>query len=149
MSQMIAILEQLQPWMWFVAALVLIGLEITAPGLFMLWLGLAAGLTGVVGSLLDVSWQAQMILFAISAVVLVVIGRNVMRRQKPTDAPFLNQRGEALVGRELTLIEAISGGFGRVRIDDTVWRVSGNDTAMGAKVKVTGLDGSTLRVIAL
>jgi inner membrane protein len=136
-----------QPWMWFVAALALIGIEILAPGLFMLWLGLAAGLLGVIVYLYPLSWPAQGAIFAISALIFVLIGREVMRRRKPpADAPFLNQRGDALIGHQFELADPIENGFGRVRIDDTVWRVSGLPAKKGARVRVTGIDGSTLKV---
>ncbi|MES2030063.1 MAG: NfeD family protein, partial [Pseudomonadota bacterium] len=35
---------------------------------------------------------------------------------------------------------------GIVRIDDTVWRVSGPDTAAGTKVKIVKADGASLTV---
>jgi inner membrane protein len=136
-----------QPWMWFVAALVLIGVEILAPGLFMLWLGLAAGLVGLLVTLTPLSWPVQGVIFAVSAIVFVFIGRAIMRRQKPaTGAAYLNQRGDALVGREFALTEAIVNGFGQIRVDDTVWRVSGDALAQGSRVRVTGVEGSTLSV---
>ncbi len=56
-------------------------------------------------------------------------------------------RAEGLIGREFFLDQAIQRGFGVIRVDDSVWRVAGEDMSVGAKVRVTGVeDGSLLRV---
>ena len=47
---------------------------------------------------------------------------------------MLNRRIEALVGRVYTLDKPIVDGVGAVRIDDTVWRVSGADQPAGSRV---------------
>ena len=49
------------------------------------------------------------------------------------DQPFLNRRAEALVGRVFTLEKPIVDGVGTVRIDDTVWRVTGPDSPAGTR----------------
>ena len=59
---------------------------------------------------------------------------------------MLNRRTEALVGRVFTLEKPIVDGVGRVRIDDTVWRVSGPDAAAGSRVEVVRADGANLTV---
>ena len=35
-------------YLWWILALVLIAIEVILPGYFMLWIGIAAGITGVV-----------------------------------------------------------------------------------------------------
>ena len=62
--------------------------------------------------------------------------------------PFLNRRADALVGRVFTLEKPIVDGVGTVRIDDTVWRVSGPDCPAGSRVKVVRADGASLAVEA-
>ena len=61
---------------------------------------------------------------------------------------FLNRRSDALVGRVFTLEKPIMDGSGSVRVDDTVWRVSGPDSPAGSKVKVVRADGASLTVEA-
>lgn len=138
----------LGPWAWIVLGLVLVALELAAPGVFLIWLGLAAIATGLVDALFDLSWQASAIVFALLAVMSVVVGRLATRRrgEGSADQPFLNRRGAALVGRSFTLDVPITGGEGRVRVDDTVWRIVGPDCPAGTRVTVTGLDGSNLLV---
>jgi len=62
------------------------------------------------------------------------------------DSGVLNQRGKALIGRETLLIEPIVNGVGRIQVDDTFWRVNGNDLETGKLVRVVDVDGATLKV---
>lgn len=134
-------------WNWFLVAALLLILELVVPGTFMLWLGLGALVTGLAALALPIGWQLQLMLFAILAAGFVVIGRSFFkRRDGESDQPFLNRRAEGFIGREFMLSEPISGGNGRVRIDDTVWRISGPDTSAGAKVRVVRVEGSLLAV---
>lgn len=141
------LLSHLGPWAWFVLGGVLLVAEIAAPGAFLLWLGLAALVTGAIAYTVALAWQVEVLVFAALAVVAVLVGRRVTPAPgKASDRPFLNRRPEGFVGRVFTLDAPILGGVGRVRIDDTVWRVEGPDVAAGRDVRVTGTDGATLKV---
>ena len=129
--------------------LVLIGVEVLAPGVFMLWLGLAALLVGLLSFVVDMHWQMQVLLFAVFAAAAVPIWRGLARRGKgETSNPFLNRRNDALVGRVFTLEKPIQDGSGTVRIDDTIWRVNGPDAPAGSRIRVVKADGATLTVAA-
>jgi membrane protein implicated in regulation of membrane protease activity len=141
-----SILGSLGAWTWLVAAGILMILELAAPGAFMLWFGLAAAGTGIAALVVDLSWQQEVILFAALAVLFVLLGRKVVRRRALTDSPFLNRRAEAFVGRVFVLSDPIVDGTGRVRIDDSVWRIAGADAPVGARVTVTRVDGAVLVV---
>lgn len=139
--------SQLGNWNWFIAGGLLLALEVMVPGTFMLWLGLAAIATGVVGWIVSMSWQIQIVLFAILSVISVLLGRRFYPTAiTETDKPFLNRRADAFVGRTFTLDEPIVSGTGRVRVDDTTWRVSGPDCPAGTKVRVERVDGAMLIV---
>src|SRR5919107_265435 len=121
------------PWTWVVAGVVLIGLEMLAPGVFLIWLGFAAVLTGLGQWAFDLSWQGQALVFAVLAAAAVALGRVLTRhreREAPT-RPALNRRGHALVGRTFVLDSPIAGGAGRIRVDDSFWRITGPDAAAG------------------
>jgi len=134
-------------WNWFILAALLLLIEILAPGMFMLWLGLSAILVGIISSAVVWSWQAQLIAFAVFAIASVPAWRHFARKvEKPADSPFLNRRAEGYVGREFTLDKPIVGGVGTIRIDDTVWRVSGPDSPAGTRVKIARADGVNLMV---
>ena len=136
-------------WNWFVLAALLLLLEVLAPGAFMLWLGLSAILVGAISFGVDWSWQTQVIAFAVFAVALIPAWRKFARKvEKPSDSPFLNRRTDGYVGREFTLDKPIVNGVGTIRIDDTVWRVTGPDCPAGSRVKIASADGANLAVVA-
>lgn len=139
--------SQLGNWNWIIVGGILLAIEVMAPGTYMLWLGLAAIATGVIGFILPLSWQVLVVVFAVLAVVSVLIGRKLQPRAEPdSNKPFLNRRADAFVGRVFTLEEPIVSGAGRVRVDDTTWRVTGPDCPAGTKVRVERADGATLIV---
>jgi inner membrane protein len=144
---MLTMLEELGVWGWFIAGGVLLILEVLAPGVFMLWLGLAALLVGSISLFVDWAWQAQFIAFAAFAVAAIPLWRRLARSvERATDQPFLNRRAEAFVGRIFTLERPIVDGTGTMGIDDTVWRITGADVPAGSRVKVTRVDGTALHV---
>ena len=147
---MTSMFATLGSWNWLILGLVLIGVEVLAPGVFMLWLGLAALLVGLLSFVIDMHWQMQVLLFAVFAAIAVPIWRSIARRGKSeTSNPFLNRRNDALVGRVFTLDKPIVDGIGTVPVDDTVLRVSGPDLPAGSRVKVVSADGGSLKVIAV
>lgn len=140
-------LAELGAWNWLIGGLILLGLEIIAPGAFLMWLGIAALIVGGLSLLIGVPWQAQAIVFAVLAVVLVLLSRRFMAgRAKPHDHPHLNERAARLVGKTFPLVDPIRQGHGRIRVDDSTWAVSGPDLPAGTLVRVTGHDGVRLRV---
>jgi len=138
----------LSHWSWWVLAAVLIVVEVAAPGVFFLWLGVAAGIVGsVVFFVPDLDWKFQLALFAVLAVVSVALSRRYLKvHPLDTDRPMLNRRGQSYVGRTFTLDQPITDGHGHLRIDDTRWRIAGQDLPVGAKVRVTSATGVTLNV---
>jgi membrane protein implicated in regulation of membrane protease activity len=141
------ILVKLGAWNWLIVGLVLVALEVVAPGVFLLWLGLAALLVGLISLVVDWVWQVQVIAFAAFSVAAVPLWRRVAQQSEANpESEFLNRRSDALVGRVFTLEKPIVDGSGTVRIDDTVWRVSGPDCPAGSRVKVVHADGASLKV---
>lgn len=141
-------LEQLDYWHWWILAAVLIILEVFAPGAFFLWLGIAAG---VVGGLVYLSpamtWEYQLLAFSVLSVVSIIVWRKFFRtRPADTDQPALNRRGEQYIGRSFTLHEPITDGIGKIRVDDSTWKIRGENCAVGTQVEVIGVDGTILEV---
>ena len=138
----------LGPWAWVILGLVLLVLEILAPGTMFLWFGVAALLVGSIGFLVSLSWQSAFILFGVLSLISVVIGRYILGRisSKTTDKPLLNERAQALVGQVYQLDDPIENGQGRVKVNDSYWRVAGPDCPTGTKVEVIGGKGSLLEV---
>jgi membrane protein implicated in regulation of membrane protease activity len=135
-------------WNWLIFGFILMALELTAPGVFLFWFGLAALLVGLVSFAAHPSWQVQLLLFAVFALAAVPVWRRLARNRTSDSSPFLNRRAAALVGRVFTLEKPIVDGTGTVRIDDTIWRVAGPDAPAGSRVKVVQADGANLTVAA-
>lgn len=145
------IVTELGPWSWWVLGLVLLAAELVMPGVFLIWIGLGAILTGAISLLLWESgmwtWGVQALVFAVASVAFTLLGRRFLSsRDGVSDQPLLNQRSASLVGRTATLQEPIRDGRGRIRLDDTFWLVSGPDLPEGTRVRVVGGRDSELVV---
>ncbi len=135
-------------WHWWIVGVALAAVEIAAPVLVFLWLGIAAGVTGLVLYFVPgISVETQLLIFAAVSVVSVVAQRAYLRRHPiESDDPTLNRRAEQYIGRTFALENAIENGRGKVRVADTLWRVRGEDMAAGVAVRVTGVESATLVV---
>ena len=143
----LAWIEALGPWAWWILGVVLLGLEIVAPGNIFVWLGIAGILTGILALGLDVGWQVELLVFAVLSLVLVVAGRRFFARAAAAgEEPLLNERATRLVGTVYVLAEPIVEGRGTIRVGDANWLVAGPDLPSGTRVRVTGHDGSVLSV---
>jgi membrane protein implicated in regulation of membrane protease activity len=146
------IVSELGPWNWMVLGFALLVLEIIVPGFFLLWIAVAALITGALSLLFwDAGfwvWQVQILVFLALALVAAYLGNKFMGgNNDKTDQPLLNRRGEQMIGRIATLTEPITDGRGRVRIGDTMWRVSGPDLPIGAKVRVKAATEADLELV--
>lgn len=133
-------------WHWWVAGFALLIMETFAPGAIFLWMGVSAFAVGTLVWAVDMGWPAQIVLFG----VLSVVSFFAFRRWRPppaaTGEPALNRRGHSYVGRTFTLGEPIVNGVGKLRVDDSQWRIAGADAPAGSQVRVVEADGATLRV---
>lgn len=145
---MIEYLQQMTHWDWWVLAMVLMILEIFSPGIFFLWMGIAAGLVGLLLLLWpQMDWVAQVFFFSIFSIASILVWRYFQRLNPvQTDQPNLNRRGEQYVGRVFTLEHPVVNGQGKIRVDDTTWKIHGDDCEAGIKVRVVGVDGTVLVV---
>lgn len=141
-------MQWLDYWHWWLLGVALLTLEMFAPGVFFLWMGLAAGIVGaLVWFQPGMFWHWQVLIFAVLSVALIVVGRLWMKRHPiRSDQPNLNRRGEQYVRRVFTLSEAIVNGEGKVQVDDSTWKVQGPDCPAGSQVRVIGVDGVVLIV---
>lgn len=134
-------------WLWLAGGLLLAAAEIVSPGIFLVWIGGAALLAGLVTLALDLGAVAQVATFAACAVAAILAARTLATRY-PTisDDPLLNDRGARMIGRMVIVVEPLSGGNGRVRVGDSVWNASGVDAAAGEQVRITGIEAGRLLV---
>lgn len=134
-------------WHWWVAALGLLILEAFAPGAIFLWMGVSAGVVGLLLLLLpQLAVSVQLFVFGVLALLAFFAWRRFRPQDEIEGAPLLNRRGESYVGRTFTLEREIVNGVGELRVDDTQWRVVGPDLPSGSRVRVSGTDGASLKV---
>ena len=135
---------------WIGIGLALMAAEAFAPGAFLLWLGIAAvAMGGVVAVFPAMTLLAQVIVFAVLAVISIGIYQFFLKpREKPSDQPLLNKKVAQMVGRTFVLEQPITNGHGKVRVNDALWSIAGEDLPAGARVTVVATEGITLRVQA-
>lgn len=136
---------------WWLLALLLIAAEMVAPGYFLLWIGFAAAIMGLVMLVLPgLVFLAQAIVFALLAIGVCFVYWKYIRpsAERRNDQPLLNRKGDRMIGRRVLVIDAIVNGRGKVKADDSVWLVEGSDCPAGTSVRVTAVNGTTLQVVA-
>ena len=134
---------------WWLLALLLIGVEMIAPGYFMLWIGIAAAVMGVV------TWAApnlgalvEAVLFALLSIASCLAYWKFIRplAERRNDQPLLNRRGQRMVGRRVVVIEPIVNGRGKVKVGDGEWLAEGPDLPAGSEVEIVSVHGTTFTV---
>ncbi|MEG8013337.1 NfeD family protein [Sphingomonas sp. 22R3R2A-7] len=124
---------------WLIAALVLGIAELAAPGIFFVFLAIAAAVTGVaLLALPELPIAVQLASFAVWSTVTVLIGRRWYRDYPvPGADPMLNDRSARMVGQIVIVETAIVDGRGRVLVGDGSWPARGDDAAAGTRVRIT------------
>ena len=124
---------------WLIAALVLGIAELAAPGIFFVFLAIAAAVTGVaLLALPELPIAVQLASFAVWSTVTVLIGRRWYRDYPVAGAdPMLNDRSARMVGQIVIVETAIVEGRGRVLVGDGSWPARGDDAAAGTRVRIT------------
>lgn len=136
-------------WHWIAFAVCLAILDVViGANFFFIWCGLAAAIVGLVHFLVpSISWQLQLLIFGGGVLASLLVWQKFLRKApKESDKPNLNQRGRQYIGKTFVLEIPIENGRGKIKVDDTHWRVEGPDLPVGTKVKVVAVDGVVLKV---
>jgi hypothetical protein len=134
-------------WLWLIGGVILLIAEIVAPGFFLVFIGAAAIAAGLFTVLFGLSPAAQLALFALYALLAVMAGRRLYANRADNSAdPLLNDRAGRLVGKVVTVVAAVDEHNGRVRVGDSEWSARGGPAAVGARVRITGIEGNCLTV---
>jgi|TARA_B110000503_G_scaffold25087_1_gene39594 membrane protein implicated in regulation of membrane protease activity len=147
---MIEFFEAMQFWHWIILAIVLIAGEALGAAGFLLGLVMASLELALITYIWpDLSWQQQISLFAVLALLCSVwFWYRFKNFNKQTNQPELNNRAAQLVGREFALTQEMRGGQGKMQVGDTLWRVeSPTNLPVGTQVKVTGNRDMVLLII--
>lgn len=145
MTDLLTLLED--HWGWLVFAALLGIAEVLMPGVFLIWIAIAAAITGLVALALPITLPFQLLLFAALSLLAVWAGRRwYVDNPVPSSDPLLNDRSARLIGQSVTVVDPIIAGEGRVKIGDSVWSATGPDTPAGTRMRVVGVDGTIIRV---
>jgi inner membrane protein len=149
MAQYMEQFSAIQPeWIWFIlAALLAIGEIIIVPGVFLIFIAMAAAATGVILLFTDIALPMQLFLFGIFAIIAVYLGRFIYSKQKhESPDPLLNDREARMAGQMAVVIAATSASGGRVRVGDSEWPARGPEFEVGTPVRITHVAGGQVHV---
>ncbi|MEX0299068.1 MAG: NfeD family protein, partial [Kordiimonas sp.] len=120
-------------WLWWSAGVLLLAGEMIIPGVYLLWIGMAAALTGVAAWLMPgLDFEGHGLIFAVLAALSVFIGHRYFyskRAEEPEST--VNTRGNRHVGKVYIVAEPIKNGRGHVTVGDSRWLAEGPDAAIG------------------
>ena len=137
-------------WLWLIGGVLLLIMEVIAPGFFLVFIGAAAIATGMFTVLFGLGTVPQLALFALYALLSVLVGRRFYaNRHTDSTDPLLNDRAGRLVGKVVTVVVPVDEHNGRVRVGDSEWSARGGPAAPGERVRITGVDGNCLTVEAV
>lgn len=141
-------LDNFEPgWIWAIAGVLLLIAEIIAPGFFLVFVGVAAIATGLFTLLFDLGLAPQLILFAVYAVLAVMIGKRWYGEPHGGDERHtINEPANRLIGKTVTVVADVDDHAGRVRVGDGEWNARGGPAAAGERVTVAGVEGNCLIV---
>lgn len=146
---LVALIIEYGGWSWIIGGFILLAIELVVPGGVIVWFGVAAILVGLATLTQALGWQMQWLLFAVISLASVFVWTRFFKNNdEESDRPFLNARHSRLIGSTHTLSEPIENGAGRLKIDDSFWRVKGPDLPAGARVKVVATEPTILEVEA-
>lgn len=147
MPQITQLVATLGPWLWLILAALLFMLETVVPGVHFLWFGIAAVIVGALAIATGFGLPWQLVAFALISVATVFwVRRYATPDNARSDLPDLNVRGAQYIGRTVVVEDSIVNGRGKVRVGDSVWGAEGEDAPRGARVTVTGVNGTMLVV---
>jgi hypothetical protein len=134
-------------WVWIAIGLILAALEMLVPGVYLIWLAVAAIVTGLLTLGLDLALPSQVVIFVSISLIAAFSARRFLR-DSPIESsdPLLNQRGGRLVGEMAVVTQAFEGGSGRIKHGDSEWLARGPDLGVGERVRITGSNGAVLIV---
>ena len=110
-------------WIWFIVAVVLLFVELSTQQLVSIWFSFSALITGfIVAFFPNMELWVQLLIFAILAVVAVVLTRPLARKLQRKDKSKEINLG-LVIGKKAVVVEKIDNTFetGAIKIHGTIW----------------------------
>lgn len=138
-----------EAYLWWLAfGFMLLIVEMITGTFFFLAIAAAAFMTAAVAWPIS-DYLIQWVAFSLFSIIDLLLWnklRPTTERHKSDAASHLNNRTRHLVGRQAVLVEPISNGVGRINVDDSWWKVVGEDMPIGTRVQVTAVHDMILTV---
>jgi membrane protein implicated in regulation of membrane protease activity len=110
---------------WLIIAAIFIAAEVFTPGFFLLWFGVGALVASVMALLGVESFAAQMVVFLVVSVALVIASRTIFERffTRSSGGKELRSGIETMIGQIGTVVESSRGALneGAVRVYGSIW----------------------------
>lgn len=135
-------------WLWLIGGVVLLIAEVIAPGFFLIFIGAAAIVTGLLAMAIGLPVAVQLGVFAILAFLSArLVGRRFYAtRYDYSPDPFLNNKVGRLLGKVVVVVQPVDSHGGRVRVGDGEWSARGGPAAVGERVRIVDIEGNCLKV---
>ena len=139
-------------WLWWSAGVLLLAGEMILPGVYLLWIGLAAAATGFAAWMMPgLGFEGHGLIFAALAAISVYLGNQYFYRKRVEEPAEqeVNTRGAKHIGKTYVVAEVFENGKGHVTVGDSRWLAEGPNAEVGDKVRVIAVEGTVLMVEAV
>jgi len=139
---------------WFIIGIVLLVIEFMLPGLIVFFFGVGACFVAIVCLFVDISINAQLLIFIIASVLSLLCLRKWLKGVflgHTASKQNLKENLEEFLGQKATVVEKISPkAGGKVEFRGTNWAADADqEIEEGTVVEIIGKDNITLKVKAL
>lgn len=134
---------------WLILGVVLMIIEVASFTLLFFWVAIAAFImAGISYVLPNLTLTQHLLIFSVLSVACVIIWHRLFKKtQDKLGDKRMNNRAERYIGRTAALIDDTDNQHGKIRIDDSLWRVqTDKDLTAGTVVEILSADGVILHV---
>lgn len=133
-------------YIWLIAFLVFLGLEIITPGVFFFLCFSTGAVFSMLASLLGATFQTELIIFCVISVASLLIIRPLFKMYM--DKKKIDTNVDSLIGAPAIVIEEIKAkSNGKVKVGGEIWlAVCKEDVEIGSNVVIEAVDGTKLIV---
>lgn len=135
---------------WFIVALILGVIELMSTTFILLWVAIAAAVTGLI-SLFAHSFELQLLVFVVLSIILLLLTRPLVKRWRNAGTSRFKSSVEELVGEQgIVVTRGVGEKAGVVRVGTEVWSARCEDSEepldRGERVVVIAVKSSQLIV---
>ena len=141
--------------LWFAAGIILLIMEFSAPGIFIMFFGVGAVITGLTCMIFEPSLTVQLVIFLTSSLILLFSLRTWLKKiffgKRTEGEEDLDDTTDTFVGERAVVTDSITSAVtGRIELHGTEWTAEADtDIRKGTPVEVIGKRNLVLKVKSL